>query len=750
MHGFVFSLRTAPRCVCLAFLLWFCAGYLKAEDPPPLRIPRVTRAPRLDDFIQGRPREAELAISVFTQYDPHDGEPASQPTTAYLSYDQHNLYVGWICKDDPKLIRARIAPRKMIETDDRVTINIDTFQDRKHAYWFDVNPYGVQYDGRTTDGIGDDSSWEGLWDSEGRIVPDGYVVLQAIPFRTLRFPRGPRQVWNIVLGRFIQRTNEMSLWPAVTHAHLPAFVGQYAPIELDDDIVPGHNIQMIPYGLISNDHYLNSDTGWEQQNEYRPGLDAKMVLDGAFTLDFTANPDFSEIGSDDPKVTANQRYEVVFPERRPFFLENSSAFATPEDLFFSRRIVDPQFGLKLTGTHGAWGVGALVADDRAPGKLVAEGEAGHGERAYNAVGRVEREIDRQGSHLGAFFSQRNFNGDFNRVGSIDTRILLPHTWSFKASATTSQNQAGKQYSAGPGYQVALKKNDNHTSLGFWYTDRSPGLDPLLGYMDRTDIRSWENSTGYEWKPAHNKLLAFGPSIYSQVIYDHEQTLQNWYFKPSFNLQFNGMTSISMGHSESYERYLNTGLRQNYSTLSFSSQWFKWMDLYSRYSWGMQANYDAPTTMKPFTGNTSYATTTLTVYPNTHLRMDGIYYYTRMASEEAARAIGNTPSVIYTNHVIRSKVNYQFTRDYSFHAILDYNSMLPNQALITDTYAKNADTTLLFTYMPHPGTAVYMGYSTNYENATWNDNGTPQFQRINDPTTQTDNQFFFKVSYLLHF
>jgi hypothetical protein len=750
MQGYPLGLRIPLAGVCAAFLLWFCAGNLRAEDPSPLHIPRVTRAPRLEDFIQNRPREAEVAISVFTQFDPHDGQPATQPTTAYLSYDAHNLYVGWVCKDDPKLIRARVAPRKAIDTDDRVTINIDTFQDRKHAYWFDVNPYGIQYDGRTTDGIGDDPSWEGLWYSEGRIVNDGYVVLQAIPFRTLRFPRGSRQVWNIVLGRFIQRSNEMSLWPAVNHAHLPAFVGQYAPIELDDNITPSRNVQLIPYGLVSNDHYLDPALGWQQEDEYKPGLDAKMVLDGAFTLDFTANPDFSEIGSDDPKVTANQRYTVIFPERRPFFLENSSAFSTPEFLFFSRQIVDPQFGLKLTGTHGPWGAGALVADDRAPGKIALPGQPGHGERAYNAVARMEREVDHAGSHVGAFLSERDFNGDFNRVASIDTRILLPHNWSTKAQATTSQNQSNGVYQAGPGYFYTLKKNDNHTSFGLWYTDRSPGLNPLLGYLDRTDIRSYENYTAYEWKPAHSRLLAFGPGMDTQVIYDHEHTLQNWYLGPSFNFQLAGMTSIGVSHSEAYERYENTGLRENLSSLSFSSQWFKWMDLSSRYAWGTQANYDAPSIMKPFTGDYNYGATTLTLYPSTHLRMDGIYYYTRLASAETAHAAGAPTSVIYTNHLIRSKINYQFTRDYSFHAILDYNAMLPNEPLITDSFAKNADTTLLFTYMPHPGTAVYMGYSTNYENAEWDANAVSPYQRINDPTTQTDRQFFFKVSYLLHF
>jgi hypothetical protein len=197
--------------IAAALIPQVCAAVERA----PLKIPRVSRAPKLSDFLNDTPREAEVVVTVFKQFDPHDGEPVSQPTAAYLSYDSKNLYVGWICQDDPTKIRARVAPRKQIDTDDRVTINIDTFLDHKHAYWFDVNPYGIQYDGRTTDGIGDDPSWEGLWYSEGRITPTGYVVLETIPFRSMRFPRGSKQVWNICLARAIQRNNEFSIWPFV-------------------------------------------------------------------------------------------------------------------------------------------------------------------------------------------------------------------------------------------------------------------------------------------------------------------------------------------------------------------------------------------------------------------------------------------------------------------------------------------------------------------------------------------------------
>jgi len=743
-------LRVAVAVVWLfAFVFTASAAY---ADPTPLRIPRVNRPPKLADFINGTPREAEAVITVFRQFDPHDGEPISQPTAAYLSYDSKNLYIGWICKDDPSKIRARVAPRKLIDTDDRVTINIDTFQDHTHAYWFDVNPYGVQYDGRTTDGIGDDPSWEALWYSEGKIVEDGYVVLQAIPFRSLRFPRGEKQIWHICLARMIQRTNELALWPFVSHQRLPQFVGQYAPIEIDDDVSAGRNLQLIPYGLVSKDRYLDASKGFQQQQEHHPGLDAKLVLHDALTLDMTLNPDFSEIGSDDPKVKANQRYEVVYPERRPFFLENASVFSTPENLFFSRRIVNPQFGAKLTGTLGRWNLGALASDDRAPGEVLVAGQSGHGDRAADAVVRGEREFGHQ-SHLGVLLSNWNFESAFNRVGSLDLRLLASRNWSLSAQGTRTQTSVTDGSTpAGKWYSLTLNQSGTHASFTSDYTDRSPGLAVTLGYISRVDMRNWENYYSYQWKPSTgHKVLAFGPSIDTSFNYDHERRLENWYVEPGFSVSLPKLTTIYANHAEGYELYQGIGFHESSTYVSVSTSWYKWLQLNASYSQGKQPNYYPAAGILPFLGSSNNGSTTLTLRPNPRLKLDQIYYYTRLATLPGQDpGLGLIHSDVFTNHLIRSKVNYQFNRDYSFNAIFDYNSMLPNASLVTNSYAKQADTTLLFTYLPHPGTAFYLGYSDTFENTDYSASANPSYTTTRLPGTSTDRQLFMKFSYLLRF
>lgn len=169
-----------------------------AQETPAGTIPKVTRQPRLQDFLTGTPREAELKITEFRQFDPGDGEPVSLPTTAYLSYDDKNIYIAFACNDDPSEIRAHVTRRDgAIMSDDWVDVSIDTFHDHRRNYGFAVNPYGIQMDYiHTAEGM-DDTSFDTLWYSEGKITEEGYVVFITIPFKSLRFPRDSNQTWGV-------------------------------------------------------------------------------------------------------------------------------------------------------------------------------------------------------------------------------------------------------------------------------------------------------------------------------------------------------------------------------------------------------------------------------------------------------------------------------------------------------------------------------------------------------------------------
>ena len=186
----------------------------------------------------------------------------------------------------------------------------------------------------------------------------------------------------------------------------------------------------------------------------RVGTDAKLVLRKSFSLDMTANPDFSQVESDQPQITVNRRFEAYFPEKRPFFLENPSYFETPMNLLFTRNIADPQFGARLTGKAGRYAIGVLSADDRSPGESVPPDDPLAGKRAYFSVLRVNRDIFRQ-STIGMIFTDREFAGTYNRVGGLDTRFKVRKNWWVTGQAVTSSTTLPDgTRSAGAGLQGA--------------------------------------------------------------------------------------------------------------------------------------------------------------------------------------------------------------------------------------------------------------------------------------------------------
>jgi hypothetical protein len=720
----------------------------QTDETPTLKIPRVSRAPKLADFLNGSAREAELTVTDFRQMDPSDGAPVSQPTTAFLSYDDKHLYVAFVAKDDPKLIRARVAKRKQILTDDRVTINIDTFHDHRHAYWFDVNPYAIQFDGITTDGYGDDFSWEGLWYTEAKITADAYAVLITIPFRTLRFPDAPEQRWGVMLGRFINRNNEFSMWPAITRRKLPQFVAQFGHLEGLENISPGRNMQIIPYGLFAGSRYLNQPAGappaLTRDHDLRGGLDGKIVIQDALTLDVTVNPDFSQVESDEPQVTVNQRYEVFFPERRPFFLENASYFNTPQNLFFSRRIIDPEYGARLTGKLGRWGIGVLASDDRAPGKRVAASDPLYGARASDAVLSLQRDFLKD-SHARLFVTDRELESSFNRVASLDTRLHLKHDIFFTGQAVTSRTrelQGGDL--SGNAYYAKLSRTDRRWQLASAYTDRSPNFRADLGFIPRTDIREWASTIKYTKWLEKRTIVNFGPRLTVLRNWNRLGQTQDWETDLEWAMTLTRLTAINFKRAELFELYRGLGFRQGSNNYPLETEWFKWLAVSSTYTHGTGVNYYPSPGLAPFTGGLRYGRVDLTLRPTSRLRLDETYIYSRLhGGPERA-------TTVYTNHILRSKANYQFTREFSFRAIVDYNGVLPNESLAALERSKRLSYDLLFTYLLHPGTALYVGYTDIYENYLFDPSRPPYLQRKPFPDLNTGRQLFVKMSYLFRF
>ena len=726
-----------------------------AAEPPKLRIPRVTQAPKLEEFLDGASPGAGVRVSGFRQYQPGDGTPASQETTAYLSYDDRNLYAVFVCREEPGKVRARMSKREDFEGDDHVILILDTFHDHHRAYILAVNPLGVQFDGTFTEGQGEpESSFDTLWYSEGRLTAAGFVVWTAVPFKSLRFPNSPVQSWGITVARLIARQNELSTWPYLTQ-RVSSFAGQMADLEGLERISPGRNLQLIPYGMFARTRYLDTEApAFRRETEARAGLDAKAVLRDALTLDVALNPDFSQVESDEPQVTVNRRYEVFFPEKRPLFIENSGIFETPINLkgfyepalslFFSRRIADPQYGLRLTGKLGPWVVGALAIDDRAAG----EGEAAeHGPprngRAGIGVLRLRRDFTGQSS-VGLLVTSRDRGSSFNRVFSLDTRLRLNPNWTVSGQLLRSYTrEEGGGRLAGPAYYARLEHQGRHLHYFSRYLDFSPDFRAPLGFIRRVDIRQTEHFAGYRWLPERRRLVRLDVNAAVLANWNRQGRVQDWTGGAGFEVEFPGPTILGGGHNQNYELYEGRSFRENSTGLSATTRRWRWLELKGQHVAGKSVNYHPAAPLAPSSANSAESQAGFTLRPTARLRAGQTYIYSRLSSRRDRASIFN-------NHILRSKVNYQFTRPLSLRAILDYNAVLPNTSLVDLERSKRFTADLLLTYLVNPGTAFYVGYSDRYDNLELLPGAPPMLRRIGPPRLATGRQLFVKLSYLLRF
>jgi hypothetical protein len=758
---------------CAVAIISTLLGPIYAAAPPTLgriTIPRVSSPPQLEDFLDMKPSPAwedKLAkIDRFTQRTPSDGQPVSQRTEAYLGYDDKNLYAIFICFDsEPGKIRARLSRREDVFDDDSVELMLDTFHDHRRAYAFFSNPLAVQADALWTEGQEWDFSFDTVFNTEAKLTPEGFVVKMAIPFRSLRFASNDPQTWGILLDRDVRRNNESSFWPWYS-SRIAGRLNQEGDATGLENISPGHSFQLIPYGIFRSFRDidlrdLDHPTFTQRDAFGQIGLDAKAVAKDKFVLDATANPDFSQIESDDPQVTVNQRFEVQFPEKRPFFLENSYYFQTPIPLLFTRRIVDPQWGVRLTGKDGPWAVGMLVADDASPGTQVAPGDPLFGQHAYFAVGRVSRDLGNQ-SWLGVMFTDREEGPYFNRVGGIDGRFNLNSNWvaafqgvvsSTLCSDTRNDVCTLGSYLAGPAAEVTLQREGRKLNYFMDYSDRSDGFRTFTGFDPQPDIHNVYQRVQYSFRPEGKHLISWGPQMEIYHTFDHEGNYLNSGYFPSLKTEFVGQTFLNFYYAKEMEllRPRDFGVltsNQKYlrhtTEVEFKTSLYRPISFQLDYRFGTRINYDAPDGVAPFIAGRTTVNATLTVRPSRSLRVDNTYILFRLLNRLGAPGSLN-------NHIIRSKWNYQYTKRLSFRFIGEYNSVLANPAFTFLETTKNFNADFLVTYLVHPSTAIYVGYNSNLENVLLPLRNDVDGDLLHGGRMRNDGRgLFIKASYLFRF
>jgi hypothetical protein len=736
---------------CLLALL--CTATVAAAQPSQagtLTIPRVATPPVLADYIDGVPRPDEVAVTTFVQREPGDGVPASQKTETYLSFDATNLYVIFVARDnDPGQVRATLSKREGFGNDDFVGIILDTFHDRRNTYLFICNPLGVQLDGVNTDGEDDDYSFDTIWASEGRRTNFGFVVRMAIPFKSLRFSNAAEQEWGIAVARAIRRNNETSFWPYLTR-RISGMAQQLATARGIRDISPGRNVQLIPYAAFAGARFLDEERpAFVTDADGRAGLDGKFVVKDAFTVDLTFNPDFSQVESDEPQVTINQRFEVFFEEKRPFFIENASYFQTPINLFFSRRIADPQIGARVTGKKAGWAVAGLAIDDRAQGHLADPQSPAYGDRAAIGVARVQRDLPGQ-SAIGVLATTKSFGSATNRVLSVDGRYKMSDTWTLTGQAAVADDESlDGQHRSGPAFSFELDRTGRSWGAFLRYDDFSPEFRAPLGYVPRVDMRQVHPFVRYTWFPEKGALVSIRPELSGSALWDHAGTLQDWESATELQLELKGQTEINAEYNESMERFEGVEFRKRGGSVGFETAWFKWLEVSAQIERGREINFFPGESLRPFLADATGAEVGITLKPIPTLRLDETYLFTRLSTREGTGGV-EPGTVIVDNHIWRSRASYQFTRSLSLRAIVDYSGVLPDSSLIDLEEEKRFTADLLLAYQVNPWTALYVGYNDGYGNVEIEPVARDRIRPTDSVFHSIGRQVFVKMSYLFRF
>ncbi len=746
----------------------------KQHVPTDVKVPLLSAAIHLSDFADMQPRtelrEQLVEARDFIQNTPRDGEPATEKTEVWMGHTKTTLYFVFICYEHrPAEIRGHLARRENIVKDDNVSVLLDPFQDRRKGIMFTVNPAGVQADAAWTENTDPDYSYDQVWDSEGRVTKDGWMVLIAIPFRSIRF-RPAGSDWGVVFSRNLPRNSEQDYWPRVA-ASISGVLSQEGTLHGMEGLTGSHNLQLNPYVLAQNERTLNN---LDPLNPYfssrhlegTAGGEAKAIVKESVVFDGTINPDFSTVESDQPQFTVNQRYPVYFPELRPFFLENANYFSTPIQLVYTRNIVHPEYGARMTGKIHHTNVGLFTIDDREPGEAVAPDDALYGKRALFAVGRVSQDFGK-GSSLGVIYTDEEFGQGWNRIGGVDLTARFNDKWTafgqWVESSTRGTLESGTPptYAAGPATDIQLQRNGHAFNMFSESQDFSAGFQSQVGFIQTSNIRSNHTHMNYQWFPKHNTIQSFGLELNQNLAFDHQGNRVYHYttFDPFWLLPRNivlapigGQNSDTLGPQDGTLLTHNENFTENFAGAVARGQPWPQLNFNLVAIRGGNVNYNPVAGMLPFLLNQNFVQFLFTLQPLKQLTADNTYLLDRDS------AVSNN-AFVYESQTFRTKLNYQFTRAISARVIVEYDSTLANPAETSLKRKKQVGTEALLTWLPHPGTAVYIGYNNDLQNidrtlcnrlqnGTCDPNNTTiprASQYLND-----GRQLFIKASYLFRF
>jgi hypothetical protein len=516
------------------FLLFLCIANISGQDRTKiLNMCRIKSPPKINGLVEESCWKDIQPVSGFFQYDPFNGEIASEETLVWAAYDQHNVYFAFLMRDsNPEKIWAELTPRNEYENNDSITLILDTYNDKRTSIEFTVNPKGVQK-----------NSVETIWKSGAVLCSDGWSAEMAIPFKSLRFSPEEHQVWGINFERYIHRLNETDFWTDVERDK--PRLHQMGELRGMSGIRPGHNLEFFPYAGLRSSRWDG-----DKDDKVAAGLDVKYGILPNLYLDMTASPDFSEVESD-PFIYQLSPYENYFRENRPFFSEGSQYFQLATELanfwgddlslFYSRRISNPKIAAKISGKTGGYSFGVLGAVN----------DEENGDTLFSIV-RIQKDIF-QNSQIGIYYAGVNTSEDYNRNFAIDYNFNFKDIYYLRGMSALSYNQGVPNRNNGMHIIHFERDADAGLQLEMNFQRIEENVDVSTGFVNLTDIQMTELSAGYAWRFNQGQLKRISLDADGSLKHDSHGHLTGYSlgFMPwtEFLAQFNIHGRIELGRSK---------------------------------------------------------------------------------------------------------------------------------------------------------------------------------------------------------
>lgn len=741
---------------------------------PAVRLARLAQPPVIDGRLDEAAWEGAAILGAFVQTWPGDNTSPSLPTEVRLGHDGRTLYLAIRAVDDPARVRSSMARRDAILDDDHVRILLDTFGDRRRAYLLAFNPLGVPQDGIWVEGRDPDYSADLPITSVGRLDGLGWTVEAAIPLQSLRYVAGPDRRWGLHVQRWSRARDEEDSWLPLVRGRA-GLLGQAGTVQGLDDLAGGRPVEVIPtITARRTDRRVPGqapapDGLADGASMVDYGLSAMLGVTPTLTANLAVNPDFAQVEADQPVVTANQRFALLFEEKRPFFLEGADVFQTPLRVVHTRAIVLPAATAKLVGRVGRAAVGVLAARDEAPADLA---DAAPGDAATAGTARWRRDIGLQ-STVGVLATAYSLGTRRNLTAGLDGRIALgPRTvLAFEVSGSHAdrpfydpdRDARVERTGRGLGYYVDARRTGRHLSFTLNGEGRSPDWVAEIGYTRQVNANTWSLVTSYDAEPRSGATLISWSLIHTVLAqWDWQGRMKYAYLYPRVALTFPRQTSVTVFAYVDYLRLLEEefGARRSAmrpgafagpperrtvlrgltlqadttphprltATLLADRSWrifdydFGAGPRYPRVSPAALVDPTAP--LDPGTGRSLDVTATLTWRVSGGLRVSVEYVKSRLTRDDTRR-------VAWNENLVGGRVTQQLGRFAFVRARADWSSLRANlQAEVVGGWT------------PTPGTALYLGYHDDVNH----DGYSPFTGRPEGGWSRNARAFFAKLSY----